>query len=141
VKYDSELKAIFKHYSELAEFKIHKSIKSLDIKGYSVFVKDYNISPELHKMPDCLKIYKYMLRDNNVNEGLSYDQFLEILLRLAAKSDKLSGLKNSDQEETAGNEFDHGDTESFNPHIVESNNNYYLELFKHMKLETRRYTK
>jgi hypothetical protein len=106
MKYDSELKAIFKHYNELGEFKIHRSIKSLDMKGYSMFVKEYGINPELHKMPDCLKIYKYMMRESNISEGLYYDQFLEILVRLAAKSDKLlSKNYNYPEEALDVNEF------------------------------------
>lgn len=60
----------------------------VDVKGYSTFVRDYGVSPQLLKLQNCLALYRYVLRNNNAKEGLTYDQFLEILIRLAIKSSK-----------------------------------------------------
>jgi hypothetical protein len=46
------------------------------------------------------------MRESNISEGLYYDQFLEILVRLAAKSDKLlSKNYNYPEEALDVNEF------------------------------------
>lgn len=134
-KHDPELKAIFKHYSELAEFKIEKTIKSLDVKGFSTFVKQYGISPELLKLQNCLVVYKHTLREHNVKEGLNYQQFLEILVRLASKSSKLLVKSTSHPEQSPGdNEFDREqnaeqneeEVTSLSPQIVERTQLSYL---------------
>lgn len=73
----------------MSDFKIERTVKTLDMKGFSALVKDYNISPELYKLQNCLVVYKYTMREGNLKEGLNYDQFLEILVRIASKSKAL----------------------------------------------------
>lgn len=57
------------------------------MKGYVTFLKDYAVYPGLIKQSECIKIYKHMQRGIESNEGLNYEEFLELLMRLAVKSD------------------------------------------------------
>lgn len=96
------MKNIFKTYAEASSFKIHKTEKTLEIKGYSTFMKELKISPGMMKTHESTRLYKYMLRDSAVKDGINYSQFLELLARISFKVN----LASEHEEMPGDNEFE-----------------------------------
>lgn len=48
-------------------------------------MKDLKISPGLMKIQESVKLYKFMLRDSAIKEGINFNQFMELLARISFK--------------------------------------------------------